>query len=134
MTGENQKKALEALSNSQRQLLDVPEELLTDYVQVVGETYVPMFLDEYSNRLLRVHSLSSFVVRKAAGTKIIFGELFHIGEAVAVGVNISHLEQTRLLYVELDAEAIALPPGVEFDPFCDVVKVPVAAIQNIEAA
>lgn len=101
---------------------------------MAGDLYAPLFFEEFGFQQLAVHSLNSFIVRRAQEAKIIFGECYHIGEAVSVGIEVSKLNLSRILYIEVDAEAIAPPPGLAFDPFFEQVKVPVAAIEDIRAA
>jgi hypothetical protein len=136
MAGETQK-VWNRLLKAQEQLVDVPEEKLTPFIDVVVEEYGSMFNDVFGGRALKIHSMGAYVIEHSIGKMYELGEQLYLGDDASLGIFVMQAPDVRrILFVDIDANAIANPPADknDFEPLFMPVRLPIMAITNIREA
>lgn len=125
---------LKGFVNLQRELVDVPDECLYDFLDRKEAPFAYRFFNEFGGRELIAHSVGSLLIQDETQTQIVFGELHHIGEVQSLIIQADFATRTKQLCLVFDATAIALPPGIDFDPLYQSVHIPVAGLESIKVA
>lgn len=133
MAGETQK-VLDRLLRAQELLVDVPDNKLAPFVDVVVEEYGAMFNEAFGGRMLRVHAMGAYIVEHAIDTLHQVGKQVYVGDEARLGIFVMKApEVRRILFIDIDANAIANPPADndDFEPLFMPVRVPVMAVAQI---